>query len=286
MVSSIKMKNVDYCYSDNNKILHGISIDIKEGEIFGLLGPSGAGKTTIVKLLTGQLEARGDQIEVFGKNIEKLDKNFYSNIGMVMEQFGVYERLTCFENLKIMSRIHNISVIQIQDVLTKVGLKDAMNKEACKLSTGMKQRLMIARAILHSPRILFLDEPTRGLDPKTAGDIHDLLLDLKKEGVTIFLTTHNMVEAEKLCDKIALLYNGNIVEYGTIESIKTKYYVEKNVRIIDDYEKEHIYRQQQDKAQIIELLNTNSNYIMHTMEPTLEEIFIRITGRGLNNEKE
>lgn len=286
MASSIKMENVDYCYNDNNNILHGISIDIKEGEIFGLLGPSGAGKTTIVKLLTGQLEAGESKIEVFGKPIGTMDKNFYSNIGMVMDQFGLYERLTCFENLKIMSRIHNVSMVQIQEVLTKVGLKDAMNKEVSKLSTGMKQRLMISRAILHSPRILFLDEPTRGLDPKTAGDIHDLLLSLKKEGVTIFLTTHNMVEAEKLCDNIALLYEGSIVEYGTIEKIKSKYYVEKNVKIIDEHGKEYIYRQQQDKEKIIALLNSSSNYIMHTMEPTLEEIFIRLTGKELNNEEE
>ena len=286
MTSSIKMENVNYCYEDNKQILHNISIDIKEGEIFGLLGPSGAGKTTIVKLLTGQLETKKQKIEVFGEGIENPNKNFYSNIGMVMEDFGVYERLTCFENLKIMSRIHNVSLGRIQDVLTQVGLKEAMGKEACKLSSGMKQRLMISRAILHSPKILFLDEPTRGLDPKTAGDIHQLLLELKKEGVTIFLTTHNMVEAEKLCDNIALLNNGKIVEYGRIDKIKSKYYSEKLVKIIDDQEKEYIYQQEKDKQKIIELINQNNNYMIHTMEPTLEQIFIRLTGRGLHNDEE
>jgi ABC-2 type transport system ATP-binding protein len=204
----IEINNLNFSYDNKNNILKNIDLKIDEGEIFGLIGPSGAGKTTIIKLLTGQLFSK-DKVKVF--NEVPKGKAFYEQIGFVMDSIGLYERLTCYENLKIMSMIHNVNVLNIMEKLEMVGLKDDANKAVYKLSSGMRQRLMIARGILHSPRILFLDEPTRGLDPATAKDIQEIFLKIKDEGTTIFLTSHNMQEVEKICDKVGFLFNGELV---------------------------------------------------------------------------
>lgn len=274
MAKVIEMKNVTFSYNGKNIILEDISLSIKKGEIFGLIGPSGAGKTTIVKLLTGQLEGKHQCINVFGE--KPYSTGFYNRIGMVIETIGLYDRLSCYENLRVISKIHGITHERIINVLEQVGLKDSMNKEVYKLSTGMKQRVMIARAILHSPEILFLDEPTRALDPVTANDVQEMLLDLKNQGTTIFLTTHNMPEAERLCDNVGLLFDGKIVEFGKIEKIKRKYTYEKKIKFIDDKGKEHIYLQRDFKDKLINDIRENNNFSIHTLEPTLEEIFINI----------
>lgn len=280
MSGIIKMDNVSYYYKDNKKVLNNICISIDKGEIFGLLGPSGAGKTTIIKLLTGQLEAFEQKIQVMGERIQNLNRNYYLNIGMVMDTIGLYERLTCFENLKVMAKIYNINFANINMVLKEVDLYEAAGKEVYKLSSGMKQRLLLARALIYSPQILFLDEPTRGLDPSTAEEIHNLLLKVKEQGTTIFLTTHNMNEADKLCNKIGLLFKGRIVEYGSPKKIRNKYFVNKNVKItIKD--KEYILNQNKEKNDIIELLRKNEISSIHSLEPTLEEIFIKLTGEDL-----
>jgi ABC-2 type transport system ATP-binding protein len=140
----------------------------------------------------------------------------------MMDQFGVYERLSCIDNLKVFADIYGVPTGKIKRTLEKVGLGDAGNKAASTLSKGMRARLALARVFMHSPKLIFLDEPTSGLDPQTMRQIHKIILEKKKEGCTIFLTTHNMEEAYKLCDRVALLNEGVIVENGAPEEISAE----------------------------------------------------------------
>ena len=278
-MSVIELEKVNFSYDGKKDILKNINLRIDEGEIFGLIGPSGAGKTTIIKLLTGQLYSK-DNVKVFN-DIPK-GKLFYEQIGFVMDSIGLYERLTCFENLKIMSMIHNVNVLNIMEKLEMVGLKDDANKAVYKLSSGMRQRLMIARGILHSPRILFLDEPTRGLDPATAKDIQEIFLKIKDEGTTIFLTSHNMQEVEKICDKVGFLFNGELVEYGNINAIKKKYELNKRVSFVDDNGVKIEYDINKDKKELIDAIKSNNSFYINSETVSLEDIFIKLKRSGVN----
>ena len=199
------MNNVEMKF-DKKTVLSNVSFDIKEGEIFGLLGPSGAGKTTIINILTKQLEPSCGTVEVNATPRET---------GIMLDSGGVYPHLTCFENLELYAEFYRLPKSKVMEVLRTVGLEDSAKKTVAKLSRGMMQRLSLARAILYEPKLLFLDEPTSALDPGTGKGVCQLLKDLReRRGATIFLTTHNMDEALKLCDRVALLYKGEIVEHG------------------------------------------------------------------------
>lgn len=181
-----------------------IDLKVSDGMIFGLLGPSGAGKTTLIKILTGQLKADSGNARILDKNVNELTGNDRKKIGIMMDSFGVYERLSCRDNLKIFADIFGISEKRINDIMRLVGLEEAAKRPARNLSKGMRARLQIARAFLQDPQVLFLDEPTSGLDPTSMRAIHKIILEKKKEGCTIFLTTHNMEEASVLSDKVVL----------------------------------------------------------------------------------
>ena len=217
----IHCENVVKRFGDKT-VLSGINIDIPKGKIFGLLGPSGAGKTTLIKILTGQLEYDRGRVRTLGKDVKNLTGEDKKKIGIMMDQFGVYERLSCYDNLKIFANLYKIPASRIYENLELVGLGDAAKKSAFDLSKGMRVRLQLARVFMLSPQILFLDEPTTGLDPMTQKKIHNIILSKKKAGCTIFLTTHNMEEAAKLCDTVALLNDGVIVDSGTPEGICRK----------------------------------------------------------------
>jgi len=209
---------------DLNAVLH-------KGEILGFLGPSGAGKTTTIKILTGQLKLTKGDAYVLDIHCDNIDETIYEQIGIVTDNSGIYERMSVYDNLKYFSKILNVSKERIDVLLKRVGLFEHKMKLASQLSKGQKQRLILARAILHTPKILFLDEPTSGLDPSTALTIHNLLLELKHEGMAIFLTTHNMEEATKLCDHVALLNEGVIVEYGSPKELCIKHNQEKSIKL-------------------------------------------------------
>jgi len=200
----IEVKNLVKNFGDQ-KVLHDVSFDVKGKEIFGLLGPSGAGKTTIINILTKQIEPDCGVASVKADSFDT---------GLMLDEDGLYPRLSCLENLDLFGRIYGIPKSKSMEALKSVGLESAAKKAANTLSKGMRQRLALARAILHTPKILFLDEPTSGLDPTTALGIHELIQKIRDNGATIFLTTHNMDEAVKLCDNVALLDKGRIVESG------------------------------------------------------------------------
>lgn len=219
----IKMTNAVKKFGQST-VLSDVNFNVEKGEIFGLLGPSGAGKTTIINLLTNQLKLDGGSKEVLALPRE---------IGIMLDIGGLYPHLNCLENLNLYNQIYGLPKSKPMEVLETVGLADSAKKSVENLSRGMTQRLALARAILFEPKLLFLDEPTSALDPKTSKGVCRLLRDLRDNGATIFLTTHNMDEALKLCDRIALLYNGKIVEQGNPTEICERYNA---VRTVPDLE--------------------------------------------------
>lgn len=266
----------------DKRVINDISFSIKKGEIFGLLGPSGAGKTTIIKMLTGQLMQDSGTVTVFDVQNGNYSNEIYSKIGMVMDNSGLYERLNCYDNLLLFTRIYNINKNKILEVLDKVELSDSINTPVKNLSKGMKQRLIIARSILHNPKLLFLDEPTSGLDPATSVKIHELLFELKSQGTTIFLTTHNMDEATKVCDNVALLNVGSIVEYGSPQEICRRHNENNNITILCKDDTLLTLKNNSENAdKLHELFKAESVLSIHSSEPTLETVFIELTGKEL-----
>lgn len=272
----IRVENVSKSFG-SKKALHQISFEIKEGEIFGFLGPSGSGKTTMINVLTGQLAADQGKTVLLGKNSQDLTSNDLEQIGIVSDGSGFYEKMSLYKNLLIYAKLYGIESDRVNQVLQQVGLADAKDIIAEKLSTGMKQRMFLARALLNAPKILFLDEPTSGLDPTTSKMIHTLLQELKQAGTTIFLTTHDMHEATLLCDRLSLLNKGNLIEYGSPQDIIQKYHVDKKVRVVYNDGREQIVPFEE-----LPHLNTTDLMVVHSCEPTLEEIFIRLTGEKLD----
>ncbi len=282
MLNAIEIKNVRHSFKER-QVLRDISLEIKKGEIFGLLGPSGAGKTTLINIMTGQLNASEGECQINGTDTNKLSGEQYKKIGVMMEQFGLYERMNCFDNLKFYEMLDGNSPANIEQVLRQVGLLEAKKVQAANLSKGMKNRLSFARAILRRPEILFLDEPTSGLDPNTTEEIHKMILEEKRKGTTIFLTTHNMHEAEKLCGNIALLSEGRIVEYGNPMELCRKYNHQKKYKIhLKSGEDLELCHENDSIEKIMFYLENDDLETIHTTEPDLEMIFMELTGGKLN----
>ena len=258
--------------------LAGIDFSIQEGEIFGFLGPSGSGKTTTINILTGQLKADAGTAHVLSETVEDLKVEVLEQIGIVSDTSGFYEKMSLYNNLKAYAMIFGVDMKKVDELLQKVGLYDSRNKVAEKLSTGMKQRMLLVRALINQPKLLFLDEPTSGLDPSTSRTIHDLLLELKAQGTTIFLTTHDMQEATLLCDRLALLHKGKLVEVGSPHEIIQKYNTDKKVRLeyVDLTTKTVAFEELQGGMDLSNVIS------IHSCEPTLEDVFITLTGGTLN----
>ncbi len=275
----IETRNLNHHFGDN-KVLNNINLNITEGEIFGLLGPSGAGKTTLIKILTGQLKASGGSCHIMGTSSSEMSGEGYKQIGNMMGNIGLCERMSCYDNLKFYQMLDNNNNINIELVLENINLLAARKTPVMNLSKGMKNRLAFARAILRTPKVLFLDEPTSGLDPKTVEAIHEMILVEKERGTTVFLTTHNMYEAEKLCDNIALLNKGKIVEYGTPSDICRRYNHQKKINIHlkngSDITLEH---NKENGVQIQAYFSNDEVETIHSTEPNLETIFMELTGR-------
>lgn len=266
----IKTKDLSISF-DNKKILNNLTFEVMENEIFGFLGPSGAGKTTTIKILTKQLNPQS------GECIVNVDTN---EIGVLSDNSGVYERLSVYRNLCFFAELSNVDKKKVEEVLKKVKLWEDKNKKVKNLSKGMRQRLLIACAVINNPKLLFLDEPTAALDPATTEEIHKLLLELKESGVTIFLTTHNMEEADELCERVAFLNKGHIVELGRPIDLKLKYAKDLVDILFDD--NSFISVKKENKS-LVDLLKDNDKKIrsIHSKEPNLAEIFLSLTGRDL-----
>ncbi|MBN1135244.1 MAG: ABC transporter ATP-binding protein [Anaerolineae bacterium] len=208
---------------DGVRALDGISFGVEAGEIFGFLGPNGAGKTTTVRILTGQLRPTGGQARVMGCDVVEEREELKPQIGVVFEVHNLYERLSGRDNLRFWASLYRAPKARVEAMLAQVGLSDRAGDRVKNYSNGMKQRLLVARALLHEPKVLFLDEPTRGLDPHVAREIRALVSALAREGITVFLTTHYMEEADQLCNRVAFLDRGRIVALDTPANLKAEH---------------------------------------------------------------
>ena len=278
----IKVKNLKKDFG-GKVALKDLSFSIKKDEIFGFLGPSGAGKTTTIKILTGQLKPSCGEAEVFNRSVLSFNKDIFKHIGILTDNSGLYERLSVYDNLELFSKLYEVNKARIFEVLEQVNLKADVKTVVKKLSKGMKQRVILARAILSKPDLLFLDEPTAALDPSNCHQIHNVLRELNKNGTTIFLTTHNMEEADKLCHRVAFLNEGTISALDTPENLKIKY-AEDSIEVLlnmEERKKVIIPKNLEGAERIKEWMSKGQLISIHSKEPTLEQIFLKLTGREL-----
>jgi ABC-2 type transport system ATP-binding protein len=280
----IEVHNLKKMYG-SKVALKGITFDVKQGEIFGLLGSNGAGKSTTVKILTGRLLPGYGEVRILGVDALKDKGSILHEIGNVPEASNLYERLTVGQNLEFYTRLYDCKINRVDSLLEKVKLIGEKNTQVKKLSKGMKQRVLLCRALIHNPKVLFLDEPTSGLDPASANDIINLLETFNKEGMTILLTSHNMEEVDRLCHRVAFLDNGEIADTGSPEELKLRYGVNK-MRVLltnaNSIEEHFINTSGEESAGLMaEWMKSGRIKSIHSCEPTLAEIFIKVTGRDL-----
>lgn len=280
----VTVDNLYYDYAGKGQyVVSDISFQIGEGEIFGFLGPSGAGKSTVQNLMTGLLKMQKGNIAYDGLNVADLGKSFFNQVGVSFEQPNIYPNLSGEENLRFFAGLFNVPTLSPIEVLDKVGLRESAKKKAGDFSKGMKQRLVFARALINYPHYLFLDEPTSGLDPTTSARMCDLIMEQKRRGAVIFLTTHNMELADKICDRVAFLEGGKIRATDTPYNLKLKYGA-RTVNIIyrdNGKEKKALFDLSKEKEKIADIVSTYEIVTLHSSEATLEDIFIKVTGRRL-----
>ncbi len=265
----------------------GVSFTVAHGEVFGLLGHNGAGKTTTIKMLTGQLLPTSGTAKVGGYVVADNPQKVSPSFGIVFEDQNLYERLTAVENLNFNARLYGIPnpSARIAEVLAQVGLGESIKRAVSTYSTGMKQRLLIARAILHKPQALFLDEPTRGLDPASAQELRDLIRRLSEQGTTVLITTHYMEDADQLCRRIAFMSAGEIIALDTPYNLKIKYGKQTITAHINDgsTDRKEVFRmgEAEDARRFASYLAGGQIVTAHSDEATLEEVFIKLSGRSL-----
>ncbi len=269
--------------------VRGISLSVRRGEIFGLLGPNGAGKTTTIRLLTGQIEPSSGSAMVAGCDIVKERARLKGLIGVVFEEQNLYERLSARLNLEFSCWLYNLPKQRVDEVLELVGLRERAKDPVRTFSNGMRQRLMIARALLHRPPMLFLDEPGRGLDPLAAREVRKAIKQLSDEGMTILLTTHLMDEAEQLCQRVAFIVDGRIVANDTPRNLKLEHGERViNVTLTDNLQASEEQQPLHDLAlsldssadqeQLCQWMAQGRVRAIHSSEASLEEVFIKIAG--------
>lgn len=262
--------------------LEKVDFEVKRGEIFGLLGPSGSGKTTTIKILTGELKKTSGDVTVLDMKSDTFTSSYFkSQIGILSDNSALYERLTVYDNLKMFCKLYNAPLNQLGDVLRQVNLENERKMVVSKLSKGMKQRVLLAKALIHQPKLVFLDEPTSALDPGNVAHIHQGLRALNEAGTTIFLTTHNMEEATDLCDRVAFLHQGHIQELGTPDELRYKHSA--NTFHIEMFSGERLEIENipENADQIKGLISKGMVKRMFTDNPTLGQIFLKVTGKEL-----
>ena len=281
-MNAIEVENLSRAFN-GLRAVDNISFAVNGGEIFGFLGHNGAGKTTTIRMLSGQLLPSSGGARVAGCDVISEQRRLKPLIGVVSEHQNLYERMSGRENLEFAARLYGQNVRRIDETLEQVDLLDRAKDNVRTYSNGMKQRLLIARALLHRPQIIFLDEPTRGLDPVVGREIRRLILDLSRQGVTVFLTTHYMEEADQLCRRVAFLSEGRIVALGTPDELKVAH-GQKLVNVtLDDGQSLSIALDDQDAGKQLENLISDGHVrTLHSAEATLEEVFIQIAGRELS----
>ena len=287
MVDAICVRELTYAYhAASSPALNQLEFDVTHGEIFGFLGPSGAGKSTAQKILIGLLSGFSGTANVLGKPVSQWGRDFYQRIGVAFEFPNHFEKLTGLENLRYFGALYNGPLRSADELLERVGLTEAANDRVATYSKGMKTRLGVAKALLHQPDLIFLDEPTGGLDPVNARRIRDIVLELKQQGKTILMTTHDMHVADTLCDRVAFIVDGEINTIGVPRSLKQKYgnpTLRAEIRgkdgglTIKDFSMDDIGG----NDEFIDLLGDPGLETLHTQEASLDDVFVAVTGRRL-----
>lgn len=282
----IEVKNVSKIYKGTIPVVKDVSFSIKEGEIFGFLGPNGAGKTTTIRMMIGLLKTTEGEIWINNWNVHKDMKKVHGQIGVVFELPNLYLKWTIQDNLKFFADLYNVPSNQINEVMESLQLIDKANVKVSSLSKGWKQRVLIARALLHKPKILFLDEPTSGLDPNTATLIRKFIHSLKLQGTTVVLTTHDMNEADELSDRVGIMHNGRLIALDTPEKLKNQYGIKEIV--IEYIENEKVLNTTlplntvETATFLYEKMNASHIVSVHSQEATLADVFAQLTGSELS----
>jgi ABC-2 type transport system ATP-binding protein len=268
-------------FKDNVAVDH-ISFEVGEGEVFGFLGHNGAGKTTTIRMLTGQLRPNDGSASINGHDIVTGRKHIKPLIGVSFEYQNLYERVSGRENLRFFARLHGLDGKRVEELLGRVGLLERAGDKVKDYSNGMKQRLVIARALLNHPKVLFLDEPTRGLDPTSARDIRSMIREMGQAGSTVFLTTHYMEEADQLCARVAFISDGKIIALDTPQELKLQYGERKVTVLLKDRSQHELSLDNpQDADRMAAWMSEGRLLTAHSNEASLEDVFIHLAGRSL-----
>ena len=283
---AIVAEELTYWYGELVAVDH-INFSVAQGEILGFLGPNGAGKTTTVKMLTGQLRPKEGRAVLLGMDVANNTERVQAEMGVCFEDTNLYERMSALENLNLFARLFGIQSFDAYALLKRVGLAGREKDRVEKYSKGMKQRLMVARSLVSRPQILFLDEPTTGLDPVSSEAIRNIILEERQRGATIFLTTHDMMEADKLSDRVAFINQGKIVALDTPHNLKQQYGKRALKAKVSGRgggleSREITLDTPQTPGAIRELFAREKVVTIHSEEASLEDIFIKLTGRRLS----
>ncbi len=280
----IEVKDLAFSYGKDKQALHGLTFSVKDGEIFGFLGPNGSGKSTTQKILTGILKGHSGMASLFGKDMQSAHtREFFQKIGVLFEFPYLYTNLSALDNLHYFASFYPKEQRRnAEELLHELEFKkDFLKKPVSSYSKGMRQRVSMARALISNPKLLFLDEPTSGLDPAGAVLFRKIIEKERKKGTTIFLTTHNMLDADLLCDRVAFISNGSIAALDTPRNLKEK---NSNHSVVIDYLYQGKREEQTIEAPALKAgipFAYDELISVHSQEPTLEDMFIQYTGRGL-----
>ncbi len=281
MPAAVEVRELAKRYGEVRAV-DGISFTVAEGEVFGLLGHNGAGKTTTIRLLTGRARPTAGSATVVGFDVARDRERVKPLINAVFEEPNLYDRLSGRDNLRFFADLYRAPAARADELLDLVGLAGAARRAVKTYSSGMKQRLLIARALVNRPRVLFMDEPTRGLDPTSARELRAIVARLSDEGTTIFLTTHYMEEADELCDRVAFLSQGRIVALDAPRELKLKHGERRALVLLRDRSEHHIALDDAaDAARLADWMRSDDVLALHSLEGTLEDVFVALSGRAL-----
>ena len=270
--------------------VNDVSLTVQKGEIFGFLGPNGSGKTTTIRLMTGRLTPTAGAVTTMGLSMPSERAQLYPRIGAVSDKQSFYERLSARQNLNVFAALHQVDSKRVDELLERFGLLDAAKDKVKTFSLGMRQKLLLARAFLGRPDLLFLDEPTRGLDPQSARILRDMIREENERGCTVFLPTHYMDEAAQLCDRVGLIVQGRLAALDSPTALKQSLsqpileLTWQDGAAESPTEMKLDLRDPTTPDRLAELLRTGDALRLRRSEPTLEEVFLELTGADLHGE--
>jgi ABC-2 type transport system ATP-binding protein len=280
--AAISVASLSHSYGDFQAV-DDITFEVAPGEVLGFLGPNGAGKSTTIKVLSGQVPQQSGEVSILGMSRKGDRKAIQARINVAFEEKNLYDDMTAKENLLFFAKLYGVTNLNHEALLRRVGLADRMNDRVDGFSKGMRQRLMVARALVNKPDVLFLDEPTDGLDPVSARSIRQLIKDEAERGCAVMLTTHDMMEADLLSDRVAFINQGKIIAVDTPAQLKQTY-GKRSVRVqYEGGDEEHIPLDGDGSAAAVaEAVGKPGLLSVHTEEATLEDIFVALAGAELS----